>query len=297
MPAPWNRHSLTIRKLEFIMKTLRHAPALAIASLGAVAMLAVAGCSSDSSTSTLASLYNDSTVTVDIAASAGDAISTSIENMAANEQGAGILSLSDLTAGTTMANSAPANALTTNRSRTCYDAAGAVVAGCTPLSTVRKIVSQVKIDGSRSSSSSTTGGSTASWSGAVHRVSNDTLVRVFAGATETQRIHTDNSVAHDTTSFSDDKVTRNVSEFARDSVKGVTFNVPRSSNPFPVSGSIVRVDSVHVSITKATQTETKDILRVVEVDFPADAQGNVVLKVNAKTCTLNLVTHAVANCH
>ena len=279
------------------MKTLRHAPALAILSLGAVAMLAVAGCSSDSTTGNLASLYNDSTVTVDIAASAGDAISTSIENMTANELGAGILSLSDLTAGTTMANSAPSNALTTNRTRTCYDAAGAVVAGCTPLSTVRKIVSHVTVDGSRSSSSSTTGGSTASWSGAVHRVSNDTLVRVFTGANETSRIHNDNAVVHDTTMFSDAKMTRNVSESGRDSVKGVTFNVPRSSNPFPVSGSIVRVDSVHVALTKGTQTETKDVVRTVEVDFPADAQGNVVLKVNAKTCTLNLVTHAVANCH
>jgi hypothetical protein len=32
------------------------------------------------------------------------------------------------------------------------------------------------------------------------------------------------------------------------------------------------------------------------VDFPADAQGNVVLHVNDKTCNLNLVTHTVTGC-
>jgi hypothetical protein len=32
------------------------------------------------------------------------------------------------------------------------------------------------------------------------------------------------------------------------------------------------------------------------VDYPADAQGNVVLHINDKTCNLNLTTHAVTNC-
>jgi len=41
---------------------------------------------------------------------------------------------------------------------------------------------------------------------------------------------------------------------------------------------------------------TRDFTKRIEVDFPADAQGNVVLKIDAKVCNLNLVTHAVTNC-
>jgi hypothetical protein len=88
-----------------------------------------------------------------------------------------------------------------------------------------------------------------------------------------------------------------MSEVAHDSIKAITFALPRSSNPYPTSGSIVRVDSVHVTITAADKSVTKDLVRNVQVIFPADAQGNVTLIVNAKTCSLNLVTHAVTNCH
>ena len=82
----------------------------------------------------------------------------------------------------------------------------------------------------------------------------------------------------------------------RDSVKAVTWNMPRSSNPWPVSGSIVRVDTVHVTVTKGSQLQSRDVVRNVSVTFPADAQGNVVLTINGKTCNLNLVTHVVSGC-
>jgi hypothetical protein len=45
-----------------------------------------------------------------------------------------------------------------------------------------------------------------------------------------------------------------------------------------------------------SRTESREIVRKLQVDFPADAQGNVVLKINDKTCNLNLVTHVVSNC-
>ena len=259
-----------------------------------VAALGLAACSS--TTTVLPSLYNDSTVTVDLATSAGDAAATAVETMSANETSV-TLSSADPSSGALLGTTPN---VTTVRTRTCYDASGVIVANCTPLSSVRKIVSHVTIDGSRSGSNSTTGGANASWTGAVHRVSNDTLVRNFNTAqppVEISRTHSDLAVAHDTTSFTNGTVTRLESEVAHDTVKGVTWDMPRSTNPFPVSGSIVRVDSVHLSLTKATQTETKDVVRVVEVDFPADAQGNVVIKVNAKTCNLNLVTHSVTACH
>ena len=79
-----------------------------------------------------------------------------------------------------------------------------------------------------------------------------------------------------------------------DSVKAVTFSVPRSA--YPVSGSMVRVVTGKVTLTKGTKTESRQISRTITVTFPPDAQGNVSLTVNGKTCSLNLVTHRVSNC-
>jgi hypothetical protein len=260
---------------------------VALATSGVI----VTACSSDSATGTVASLLSDSTATVDVATTAGDAIATSVETMAANE--AASLSFDVLRSVSA------SNTFTVNRTKTCYDGGGVVVAGCSPLTSVRKIVSLVTLDGTRGTSGTVTGGASTNWSGAIHRVSNDTTVRNFSTAaspTELSRTHSDVIVGHDTTMFSDATTTRKHVETYHDAVRGVTWNMPRSTNPFPVSGSIVRVDSVHVTVSKASQTETRDRVHVVEVDFPADAQGNVVLKVDAKTCSLNLVTHAISNC-
>ena len=274
------------------MSVTRNRMNLAVAMLAlATSGVIVTSCSSDSTTGTLATILSDSMATQDVATTSGDAIATSVETMAANE--AATLSFDVLRSVS------GANTFTVNRTKTCYDSTGAVVAACSPLSSVRKIISLVTMDGSRGSSTTVTGGVATTWSGAVHRVSNDTTVRNFstgAQPSEVSRTHTDLIVGHDTTMFSDATTTRNHVETYHDSVKGVTWNMPRSSNPFPISGSIVRVDSVHVTVSKATQTETKDRVHMVEVDFPADAQGNVVLKVDAKTCSLNLVTHAVSGC-
>ncbi len=261
--------------------------------VAAVAALGFAACSS--STATLPSLYNDSTVTVDIATNAGDAAALAIQTMQDNETQAG--ATADFAGSSALF--AATNTPNVVRTRTCYDANGVVVAGCTPIASVRKIVTHATIDGTRNGSSTTTGGTTATWTGAIHRVSNDTVTRNFNTATpsvETSRTHSDLVTGHDTTTFTDAALTRNVTETTTDSVKKVTWNLPRTANPYPVSGTIIRVDAVHVALTKGTQSETKDLVRTVEVDFPADAQGNVVLKVNAKTCNLNLVTHVVSGC-
>jgi hypothetical protein len=249
-------------------------------------------------TAVIPSLYNDSTVTVDLAASAGDAAATAIETMTADEADAGVSA--ELVGSTALFADNPAHNLTITRTKTCFDANGAVVANCLPIASVRKIVAHVTADGTRSSTSTTTGGSAATWTGSVHRVSNDTIVRTFSTAqppVETARTHTDLVVGHDTTTFTGNELTRKVAEVTHDSVKAVKFNLPRSSNPYPVSGSIVRVDSVHVALSKGTLSADKDLVRIVTITFPADAQNNVVLTVNAKSCLLNLATHVVSACH
>lgn len=109
-------------------------------------------------------------------------------------------------------------------------------------------------------------------------------------------MHTNIGVAHDTTTFTDGEFTRKLSETALDSVKALTFNLPRTSSPWPVSGSIVRRSAATVAITKGEESLSRDIAHRIEVVFPADAQGNVALNIDSKTCQLNLVTRAVTNC-
>jgi hypothetical protein len=267
----------------------------ALVATAAVAALSLVACG-DSTTEASANLFNDSTTTVDIASSSGDAIATSVmKDFADNEASVGIAP------GADFAGDAPSGPNTTagtaNRQKTCWDASNVIVNNCTPLSSVRKIAVALTFDATRSNTTSTTGGNSATWTGSVHRAANDTIVRVFTQTTETSRIHNGNSTAHDTTTFTGPLTTRKMVEVAHDSVKAITFNLPRSTNPYPVSGSVVRVDSVHVEVTATNKSTTKDLVRNVEIDFPADAQGNVVLKVNLKTCNLNLVTHSVTNCH
>ena len=257
-----------------------------------MAALTFAGCSESP---TELALFNDATVTLDVAASAGDAAASMVETMAANEAAAGASAELGETAALLSA-ADPTTSATVVRSRTCFDVAGAVVANCLPISSVRKIATQVTLNGSRTSTSATSGGTSATWTGVVHRVTNDTTTRNFNGTTETSRTHSGVATARDTTTFTDALMTRRVAEAAVDSVKAIVFNLPRSQNPYPVSGAIVRVSTITVALSKGERSESRDLVRTIRVDFPADAQGNVVLKVNSKTCNLNLVTHVVSAC-
>src|SRR4051812_8752762 len=256
-----------------------------IAIPAAIALFAFAACDNPADVP-----FDDVAVTQDVAAASGDAAANMVEIMVGNETAAG--------GGAEIggAQAAPTTDFSVSRTRTCQDAAGATVQNCLPFSSVRKIITAATISGSRSSTRTNASGATVTWTGIVHRSSNDTTSRVFSGATETSRVHAGNGIAHDTTTFTDGVFIRKLSETALDSVKALTFNLPRSSNPYPVSGSIVRRSAATVAITKADKSVSRDLTHRVEVLFPADAQGNVTLKIDAKTCQLNLVTHAVTNC-
>jgi hypothetical protein len=252
-----------------------------------MAMALVAACDTTSPT-----LLSDDELTQDVAVSAGDAIARSIKMMAENEGDAGVPGA--------FIQSDEANAITSDleihRTRKCFDANGVELAGCSPISSVRRIATHVTVDGSRSGSHETRRGTTATWSGAVHRVADDTLTRNFNGSTEVSRTHQGVATGRDTTTYEEADLSRLAAEAATDSVKGITWNLPRASNPWPVSGSVKRVVSVDVTITRGEDTQTRSFTRTVEVTFPADNQGNVTLTINDKTCQLNLVTHAVTNC-
>ena len=255
-----------------------------VAVAAVIAAAFAAGCES-----TEPSIFVDAAVTEDLAASAGEAMAASIAEMVANEAAASMPMVAS-------ADAATGNAVTVARSRTCYDASDAVVANCSPISSVRKIVTNLTIDGTREGTRPAAGGS---WTGTVHRVMSDTTRRDFNTANppaEVSRTHSGVTTGNDTTTFTDGTFTRNASESIRDTVKQVKFNLPRSSNPWPVSGSIVRVTTVKVTVSNGTRSESRDITRRVTVTFPPDAQGNVVLTINETTCNLNLVTRRVTNC-
>jgi hypothetical protein len=254
----------------------------------AVVLLAIAACGDPTGTETL---FDETAVTADAAASAGDAIAIMLGTMADNESFAG--GGAEFAGGPA---AAPTQNLTVTRSRSCLDAAGATVQNCLPFSSVRTIIIAASINGTRSSTRSKEGGSSVTFTGVVHRSSNDTTRRIFTNTTETSRVHTDVAVGNDTTTFTDGAFTRKVSEAVRDSVKSLTFALPRSANPWPTSGSIVRRTTATVEITKDGKSLSRDVSRRVEVTFPADAQGNVTLKIDAKTCQLNLATRAVTGC-
>jgi hypothetical protein len=251
-----------------------------IATSFTVCALALSACDS-----TEPSLFDNEAVDADIAASAGDAAVLAIESMIANESSAQLAAVGDAQPAVTFA-----------RTRACYDANGAVVQNCLPLSSVRRIVTHVEISGSRTGERTTRGGTTATWTGVVHRVSDDTLVRNFNATTEVSRTHTDVATGNDTTTFVDGDFSRTVAEAIIDSVKQVTFNLPRSSNPYPASGSIVRRVNVKVTVASGARTESREFSRRITVAFPPDAQGNVVLTINETTCNLNLVTRRVTAC-
>jgi hypothetical protein len=234
------------------------------------------------------SIISDAQIQSDVTASAGDAVANEVGYLTLNE-GAAALPSSQPSFNVFGA-AQDTETVTFTRTRTCLDSLGATVAGCTPLSNVRKIITGFTVNGSRIGTF---------FSGFVHRAGNDTLTRVpnAARTADSLRIHSGVASAHDTTTFTDTTATGIHAENAADSINAVTFRIPRSSNPFPISGSIVRNVAVHASYTKNSNTVTRDFTKRIEVDFPADAQGNVVLKIDAKVCNLNLVTHVVSNCH
>jgi hypothetical protein len=263
------------------------------------AVLALASCESLTPESLLVS---DTVVDADMAASAGDAIAQAVADMAVNEGLAGLSLTSDAAsmdaAGANPEAQAAADVVY-NRARTCYDASDAVVANCTPLSQVRKVVTHATLTGTRSGSSSTEGGPTRTWTVTVDVVADDTLQRLFSAASPTQEIARTHSAllsGDNSVEFVQGSITRTVDEIVKDTVKALRWNLPRTQNPWPVSGQIVRAANWHVVASSENRSVERDVSRLVRVLFPADAQGNVTLEINDKSCTLNLVTRFVSGC-
>lgn len=220
--------------------------------------------------------FTDTQIAADLAASSGDAIATDIAQAIANEgsfAGAPPFGAAGLAQDT--------SSLTVVRTRTCYDAQDAVVP-CGPGAVSMRVTAQ--IDGTVQRENFT---------GIIHRTRDMTITGLGSGSTT--RTHNGVGTSNDTTTFTGTRGTRHAEESSSDSVVNLVFQLPHSSNPWPISGQIIRNVDATITLTRLDNTTvTRTIDRRVVVTFPADAQGNVAIQVGDLSCTLNLVTHRVS---
>jgi hypothetical protein len=251
------------------MQTTRWIHALA----AAVAVTGLAACTDANAPSDL----TDQQIEADLAGSSGDAIATDIQQAILNEgmfAGAPGFNASVSAAQDT-------SALTVVRTRTCYDAQDNVIACGQGAASMRVTVT---IDGTVQRDN---------FSGIIHHTRDMTISGL--GPNSTTRTHNGVGTSNDTTTFTGGRGTRHVEESSSDSIVNLVFQLPHSSNPWPVSGQIVRNVNATITLTRADgTTDTRTIARRVVVTFPADAQGNVAIQVGDLSCTLNLVTHRVS---
>jgi hypothetical protein len=253
---------------------------------GAICLAAAVACSDANDPS----LVSDADINADLMVAAGDAIVDDVAALIGNEV------FSGLPAGAPGMGAHDPAEVTITRSRTCY-ADNVAQDACDALTT-DSIVLTMTMDGSVSRQATGPRG-TFTMNRAIHRARNLTISGLEG--TETSRTHNGSGTSADTTQFSSAPadgigVTRHFGETSVDSIQQIVFNLPRSTNPWPASGQIVRVAEGTATFTLGARTETRTFSRRIVVTFPADAQGNVTIQINSQTCTLNLVTRIVSNC-
>ena len=118
----------------------------------------------------------------------------------------------------------------------------------------------------------------------------DLLVSGFLGAT---RIWNGAGSSSDTTVHREGPATRTYTGISLDTLKAVTYAEERSTNPYPLSGSSIRVmNYTVVSTGKSTETTTVSQRAVVTYNGTKD----VPMQVGVYLCTLHLDTHKVDGC-
>lgn len=239
----------------------------------AAAVAGLAACTDANAPSDL----TDHQLAADLASSSGDAIATDVVQAILNEGSfAGAPGFNASVRATLDTSN-----LTVVRTRTCYDAQNNVVQcgqGTVSMRVTLQIDGTVQRD---------------NFSGKIHHTRDMTITGL--GASSTTRTHNGVGTSNDTTTFTGTRGTRHAEESASDSIVNLVFQLPHSSNPWPVSGQIIRNVNATITLTRTDgSTDTRTISRRVVVTFPADAQGNVSIQVGDLSCTLNLVTHRVS---
>ncbi len=95
---------------------------------------------------------------------------------------------------------------------------------------------------------------------------------------------------HESSTYTVNGVERDFSHLAHDTAAAITFDMPRSAHPYPVSGSYVR--NVTSEFTAGDYSKTLALRVVVTFDGSPIAE----LQAGELTCDLDLETRSVSNC-
>ncbi len=261
----------------------------------ALALAAAAACSKDNTSPTNTTpVESDQQISSDVVNSAGPAIAVDVAEINTND--------SMTLAPPASADSGPAaSGFTVARHRTCY-AGTTVQATCDSVTTDSIVIADT---GSGTITRTFTGPhGTDSAVASLHFNAHMTASGLHGH--ETTRNYNGAGSANDTTHFSatQDSVARSrtMAEADNDSVEALVVTLPRTSNPWPTAGKVVRNAAGNVIIVGGPHPGTRSYSRRIEVDFPADGQGNVTLKLSGTgvtgtaTCTLNLPSRVVSGC-
>lgn len=280
-----------------------HRRILTFAAGVAAMSAALAACSS--STTGPGFTVPDSAVDNGIANDAGDEIATSIELMGADEQSDG--------ASAEMVRAAPALQLDVARAGAGTDCSGPDGDGWyTCVSTWHQLTltnSWRFWDGDALALSFTAatdsvnhrhqlaGSYVQGWfpNRTVWVNNNDTAtLAIDRAASPVQHVWNKVGVRQDSSQYVNLQVTRHWHYTSHDTASAVTFDMPRTQYPWPMSGSIVHNVAVHFVAVKASGTYTRDVTRRVMVTFTGTQ--DVTLQVGGLTCTLDLLSHQVSGC-
>lgn len=258
------------------------------------AVAALAACSDSTAPDAAA---RDATVTADMAVSSGEAVANDLGLLGSAERdllGAGAdaprsasLDVNRIPSGCTQqqngsytCTAGSSGTVTWSRTFTFYDASGAVMAGYDPALTA-----------SINFQSTVTGTASRPGHSAQFSHSRNVTLSGLAGE-ETSR--TWNGVGEGTRSetWTGERGTRTYSIASKDTVTDVVVNLPRSANPYPASGTIVRRVEGTASFSGENGEGTRSFERRVQVTFNGTA--TVPLQINDRSCTLNLDTRQVS---
>lgn len=256
-------------------------------ALLAVATLALAACSSDATDP--AGALTDAEVSADVAAAAGPAIAADVASFDATEQAAGIAPGSTngcaLLSGRFRCTAVTASGVTTTRTFAFLDAAGATQSAY-DASTTARVDATVDVAGSASGTARDGGFVTK-----FHRTRSHSLSGL-AGA-ETQRTWDGVGAGLDSTTITGSLNTRQYVGQAADTTTAVVVKLPRSANPYPVSGQHVRVVNATLSV-EGRRVSSRQVTRRAVVTFNGTAA--VPMTINGVVCTLHLDTRSVDGC-
>lgn len=121
--------------------------------------------------------------------------------------------------------------------------------------------------------------------------SRNMTVSGLAGA-ETQRSWSGTGTRTDSAHVTSDGVARRTRIHSVDQVAAVVFALPRSANPWPMSGTITHDITMTSVADNGTSTRTRSATRHVVVTFNGTSTASVLVGTTA--CTLNLATRALS---